>query len=208
VRGSVNRLYRIRLSADAPERVDSVDIRHVDIQLSFKNALVFYDNIPGLDTALLIVGQGGLTFSPSDPSEAHQLVLTYKSPRLEDTISYAYIRCSPSFFGRNVTIRKAAGAVKPVTLKERDLAASLFRKLSANYFTIQTPLTDEALFPRGRSLRVRGAETVSSPMSYTPPPRRLFHDRARDGSSTSTAGPEEDEGGCSPLRPEEQLRAL
>ena len=155
------------------ERVEAIEVRHVDIRLNFRNALVFYDNVPGLETALLIIGRGSLVFSPSDPSESHQLSLIYKSPHLQDTVSYAYIRCSPSFFGRNITIRKTSGPPKPpATRAETDQAASLFRKLGSNYFTIQTPLSAEPLsfLPQGdeASFEFEGRKSGELAYVYSP----------------------------------------
>lgn len=173
VRGSVSRLYSIQLPAGPPERVESIEVRHVDIRLNFRNALIFYDNVPGLDTALLIIGRGSLVFSPSDPGESHQLSLIYKSPHLQDTVSYAFIRCSPSFFGSNITIRKAPGPPKPPASRaETDRAASLFRKLGSNYFTVQTPLSVEPLsfLPQGdeASFEFDGRKTGEMAYVYSP----------------------------------------
>jgi hypothetical protein len=146
VHGNVSQLYKIKIPADRVEKVESVQIEHTDIRITFKDALIYYDNIPGLDTAALIIGRGAVVFSPSDPNESHQLVLMYKSPRLQDSISYAYVRCSPSFFERHITLRKnPAFSTYAPTPAEKSLADSLFRKLSPRFFTVQTPLSPEPL---------------------------------------------------------------
>ncbi|OGD18513.1 MAG: hypothetical protein A2W03_05180 [Candidatus Aminicenantes bacterium RBG_16_63_16] len=173
VRGNVSQLYKIKLPSGPPDRVDAVEVRHIDIRLAFRNALVFYDNVPGLDTALLIIGEGSLVFSPSDPSESHQLSLTHKSPRLQDSVSYAFIRCSPSFFGRNISIQKKPGPAKaPASKAEINLAASLFRKLGSHYFTIQTPLSAEPLsfVPQGdeAAIEFQGRKTGELSYVYSP----------------------------------------
>jgi len=169
VRGNISQLYKIRFPEGPAERVDAVEVRHVDILLTFRNALVFYDNIPGLDTALLIIGEGSLVFSPSNPSESHQLFLTYKSPRLQDSVSYAYIRCSPSFFRQNIIFQKRPGPPKaPAAQAETALAGSLFRKLGAHYFTIQSPLSDEPLsfIPQGDEAAIEFQGRTAGELSY------------------------------------------
>jgi Peptidase family M1 domain len=171
--GNVSPLYKISIPAGPPERVAAVEIQHVDIRLAFRNALVFYDNVPGLDTALLIIGDGSVVFSPSDPAESHQLSLIYKAPRLQDSIAYAYIRCSPAFFARNVAIQKKPGSSPaPATEAETALAGSLFQKLGARYFTIQTPLSAEPLsfVPQGdeAAFEFQGRKTGEMSYVYSP----------------------------------------
>ncbi len=171
--GSLSQLYKIQIPAGLVERVDEVEVRHIDIRLDFRNALVFYDNVPGLETALLIIGDGSVDFTPSDPSESHQLSLVYRSPRLHDSVSYAYIRCSPSFFAGNVIFRKRPGtAPGPPTEAESALAASLFRKVAFHYFTIQTPLSAEPLsfLPQGdeAAFEFQGRQTGEMSYVYSP----------------------------------------
>lgn len=169
VRGNVSQLYKIKIPADRVEKVESVEIDHADIRLTFKNALVFYDNIPGLDTAALIIGEGALVFSPSDASESHQLSLMYKTPRLQDSVAYAYVRCSPSFFERHIVLKKRPGApAYQATPAERSLASSLFKKLSPRFFTIQTPLSSDSLsfLPQGDEAAFEFLGRKTGEMSY------------------------------------------
>lgn len=146
VRGSISRLYKIKIPAEHVERVDSIEIRHIDISLTFKNALLFYDNIPDLETALLIVGEGRLFFSPSNSNEKHQLQLIFKNKTLEDTVDHAFLRFSKSFFEQNIKITRKPGAPKDAVGEvERNKAYSLFMKYYLHYFTIQSPLSEDPL---------------------------------------------------------------
>ena len=82
--GNITSLYMVQIPSIRAERVESVEIEHQDIKLSFKNALLFYDNIPELETALVIIGKGDVRFSPSDSIEKHLLELSYKKDFLKD----------------------------------------------------------------------------------------------------------------------------
>jgi hypothetical protein len=146
VRGGISQLYKLRIPGEHLERVESIEIRQVDITLTFKDALVFYDNVPDLETALLVLGQGHLTFAPSDPGEQHQLELIFKSRILEDTVSHAFLRFSKSFFEQNVTITRKPGAPQSgASEAERNKAYSLFVKYYPHYYTIQSPLSSDLL---------------------------------------------------------------
>jgi hypothetical protein len=152
VSGSIRNLYKVRLPLELAERAASVEIIHADIRMTFEDAAVFYDNIPGLDTALLIVGKGRLDFEPSDPGEKHQLQLLYKSPALEDRLESVFVRCSNGFFHSNIKIRPAEGkAIRPVSPAEKAAAASIFQRSYPRSFTIQNSMTGDLLsfLPQG-----------------------------------------------------------
>jgi hypothetical protein len=145
-RGNISHLYKIMMPAERAERVESVEIRHVDITITFKNAVIFYDNIPDLETALLILGEGHLSFSPSDPREKHQIELIYKNKTLDDTLKYAFLRFSPSFMENNIKIvRKPESSGDAISEAERNKAYSLFMKYHLHYFTIQSSLSQAPL---------------------------------------------------------------
>jgi hypothetical protein len=152
ITGTVSNLYKIKIPGERVERVESIDIEHVDIKLSFKDALCFYDNIPNLQTALLIIGKGHLHFSPSDPAEQHQLELIYENPFLEDNLEYAFIRCSNIFFENNIKIKGGSDKnVSPLSPAVKNRAYSLFLKNYSRSFTIQNSLNGELLsfLPQG-----------------------------------------------------------
>jgi hypothetical protein len=152
VTGSINRLYRVELPSDGAERVSGVEIDHADIRLSFSDATIFHDNVPGLETAFVVVGRGHVRFSPSDPVERHQLSLIYKDSVIDDRIGYAYIRCSDAFFKTHINIRRdGSRPLLPVTQAETDKAAAIFLKAYPRSFTIQNSLSGEILsvLPQG-----------------------------------------------------------
>ena len=148
--GKISNLYRIKIPAERAEHVRSVEILHRDIRLSFTGAAVFYDNIPGVDTAFLIIGKGTVRFSPSDGIEKHQMELLYRKPFLEDDIDYAYVRCSDSFASSNIRIARGDGE-PAVTQPETARAAALFARNYPRSFTIESSVDKEILsfLPQG-----------------------------------------------------------
>ncbi len=151
VAGDIQTLYKISIPSDRMERAESVEINHIDIQLVFHNAAVFYDNLPNRDTALLIVGKGDIRFAPSLEREQHQLELLYGKPVLTDNLKYVYIRCSNSFFKKNIFITQPSENAAPITQSERNKAYSLFVKHYSRSFTIENSLNSERLsfLPQG-----------------------------------------------------------
>jgi len=151
VAGDIQTLYKISVPSDRMERAESVEINHIDIQLVFHDAAVFYDNLPNQDTALLIVGKGDLRFAPSLEREQHQLELLYDKPVLTEALKYVYIRCSNSFFKNNIFISKPDDDPAPITQAEQNKAYSLFVKHYSRSFTIEDSLNSERLsfLPQG-----------------------------------------------------------
>ncbi len=137
-------LYRLKIPASEVARAERVIIRHQDISLTFHNALVFFDNLPEIETALLIIGQGRVYFDPSDPNEKHQLKLIYKNEILTAELDQAYLRFSPSFFTRHIEIK---GAIPLTTLNQRESeqASKIFALYNERFFTLENSLTREML---------------------------------------------------------------
>ncbi len=101
-----NLSYKLKIPSSHIEKVQSIEVKHIDIKLNFENALIFYDNIPDLETALVIIGEGRTVFRPSHPREQHQLQLIYSDKILQDNLKYAYLRFSNDFFKKNITIER------------------------------------------------------------------------------------------------------
>jgi hypothetical protein len=150
--GGLESLYKVRIPSDRVVRAASVEIDHVDIKLSFEDALVFYDNIPRVDTALVIIGRGRVEFDPSDPVEKHQLELYYKKDVLQDRLDFLYLRGSDAFFREHVRIRPAEGpSARPVLRSESERAAALFMRYYPRSFTFENSMTGElfSFLPQG-----------------------------------------------------------
>ncbi len=139
VTGSMSRLYKIRIPSGRAVRARRVEIRRVDVNLTFTDAAVFYDNLPDVETALVVVGRGRVAFTPSDANERHQLDLLYKKDRIEDDVGSVFVRCSPGGFDSVVDIETDGGGA-PVSAAERDKAAALFDRNYPRSFTIENSI--------------------------------------------------------------------
>lgn len=150
--GKMRHLYRLKIPSPRVERVDRVEITHVDIQITFRDALVFYDNLPHHETALLIMGKGQIYFSPSSPIEKHQLEMIYDKKFLKDKLEYAYFRFSDSFFKNNVQMSQDSEKDIPVDQKDKNKAHSLFSKHYPRSFTVRSSINNELLsfIPQGK----------------------------------------------------------
>lgn len=144
VTGTMTTLYKVHIPAERFERARRVEVMHQDIRIAFTDAAVFYDNIPGLETGLVIVGKGTVDFSPADPNEQHQLELLYKKKELRDDIDSLYVRCSSSFFASNIVLETGDGS-RAVSSVERDKAAAVFSRNYPRSFTIESSF-DRNLF--------------------------------------------------------------
>jgi len=168
----LKRLYKLQIPSGREEQVKYVEIKHADLAITFQNPLVFYDNVPDIETALLVVGEGELLFSPSLPRERHQLDLVYKNRFLKDKLNYVYLRCSDSLFNRNVRIEKGEGKKYPPAQSDLNKAYSLFSKLYYRSFTIENSLNGELLsfIPQGEEtvIEFEGKKTGKFTYIYSP----------------------------------------
>jgi hypothetical protein len=150
VAGNMTSLYKVRITSERAERVRRVEVTHKDIRIAFADAAVFYDDVPGQETALIVVGKGTVVFSPGDPNEKHQLSLLYKKNELADDIDSLYVRCSSSFFASNIVLERGDGT-PAVSAEERDKAATVFSRNYSRSFTIESSFDKTLLsfLPRG-----------------------------------------------------------
>jgi len=166
--GALTTLYKIVIPSGPAERARRVTVRQEDIEIVFENAWVFHDNLPDLETALLIVGKGSLRFSPSDEIERHQLELRYGRTVIEDGLENAFLRGSDDFFRSNVVIEPGPAGPSPASQTEINRAYSLFTKYYPRSFTIENSLTSGLLsfLPRGGQAVVEMQTRRTGELSY------------------------------------------
>jgi hypothetical protein len=168
----VRNLYKIMIPSGLEERVSRVEIKHADIQITFHDPVVYYDNIPDVETALLVIGKGEVRFSPSIARERHQLELVYKKGFLQDRLNYVFMRCSNSLFENNVRIEKSQGNHPPVDQTEKNRAHSLFAKHYPRSFTVENSLDGKLLsfIPQGEEavIEFEGKKTGKFTYIFSP----------------------------------------
>lgn len=149
--GQTQTLYKLKVPSERMERVRKVVIDHRDISFSFKDPVVFYDNVPNIETALIVIGEGEVNFTPSLPREQHHLELIYNQKYLQDKIEYVYLRFSPDFFKNNIKIIKGAAEKETIAESEKELAQALFIKNYPRSFTVRSSLTQDffSVLPKG-----------------------------------------------------------
>ncbi len=147
VSGGLGVLYKLRLPSGRALRAGRVEVSHQDFKLTFTEAFVFHDNLPDLETGLIVLGEGRLRFTPSHAAERHQLELRYGTPYLEDKIESAYLRFSPGYFQSHVRIESE----RPIELSAEKAealaakAAAIFRDRYGASFTVENSLTGEPM---------------------------------------------------------------
>jgi len=149
--GQTQTLYKLEIPSGRSERVKRVEVKHKDISITFRDPIVFYDNIPGIETGLILIGKGHLEFTPSLPREQHNLELLNNDRSLRSSIDSIYLRFSPSFFKENIKIVRGAEEPKPIERPEIDLASDIFRKNYPRSFTVRSSLTHDffSILPQG-----------------------------------------------------------
>ena len=187
VAGDISTLYKIVMPNDRVERAARVEVKHEDISLTFTDALVFYDNIPEVETALIVIGRGRVQFSPSVPAEKHQLALAYGKSELNTNLDYAYLRFSQSYFTGNVRIEKPAGGeAGPALQSTVNRAYSIFAKNYSRSFTVENPLNGQvySILPQSQETVFEFRTTDGQDFTYifSPYAEEEVHlvDRGRD----------------------------
>ncbi len=165
-------LYKLHLPTDRTLRARSVEVKHHDISITFRNAVCFFDNLPEMDTALIIVGDGRVHFAPSHPREQHQLDLVYNKPYVDDRLEYLYLRMSPAFFRSSILIEPEEEDADLVSQAELNKAYSLFTKHYSRSFTVRNSLTEDlfSVLPQGQEaiLEFKGQKIGDITYVYSP----------------------------------------
>ena len=196
--GDVTSLYRVAIPGGRTEKGARVEVDCDDIHLTFSEATVFYDNIPGLDTAMVILGKGRVQYSPSVEAERHQLELALGKQQLNESLESLYLRASPSFFRESVRVDLKARTGSPsVTPSEAEAAGAIFEKNYPRSFTVENPFnrqfytvlpqSDEAVFEL-QTDGGRGFTYIHSPFF---PEEIHFIDRSKDRLINLYSPPEE-----------------
>jgi hypothetical protein len=161
------RLYKVRIPAERAVRARRVEVSHADVRFTFTDAAVFYDNLDGVETALVVVGRGRVAFTPGDANEKHQLELLYKKDRIEDDIESLFVRCSSGYFASNIVVSADEGGAA-VSAAERTKAAAVFARNYPNSFTIESSIDGSLLsfLPQGEEAVLQFKARKAGDMVY------------------------------------------
>lgn len=176
--------YKLRMPASRALRAARITVRHADFTATFENAWIFSDNITRLETGLIIVGRGRMQFAPSSDTERHQLSLRYGTSYLERRLTAAYLRFSPSFFQRNITIVPAGGRISEPTRADLERAREVFERYYGESFSISNPFVGERLsvLPQGEQavFELETASATGFTYMYSPFAEEEVHFRSRE----------------------------
>lgn len=204
VSSSLKDLYRLRFPGEGNTLARNIRLAQKDIVITFSEGQIFFDNLPGIETAMIIIGRGQVRFQPSDEIERNQLTRVYRKPYFEEPLEYVYIRGSDSYFRDNLLYEPVAGP--PPSVPAEVLNNRVYSIFSRNYsrsFTLENSLTGELLTflpPSGETvIELKTVKGESSPMSIPPSAKRKFPFLTGRRTGCSTAIPPRKRGrkGCS-----------
>lgn len=146
VSSSLKDLYRLRFPGERSIYARNIRLAQKDIVINFTEGEIFFDNLPGVDTAVIIIGRGQVHFQPSDEIERHQLTRIYRKPALEEALEYVYVRGSDNYFQKNLLYEpvQVPVAAEPPKVKA-NRAYSIFSRNYSRSFTLENSLTGELL---------------------------------------------------------------
>ncbi|MGQ9618664.1 MAG: M1 family aminopeptidase [Candidatus Aminicenantia bacterium] len=167
VLGKVPELYNIYLPSEKVERVKEFILTYPDIEISFKNAILFWDNLPeGKNTALLVYGNGLLRFSPSSDEEKHQISIYFDKPEILNPTKWLYVRFSPSMINKNMQIIEPIKINPPPEIVKK--AAEIFYEYSPLSYSIELPSFERILFtiPSSQEILIESIEGKIGEFTY------------------------------------------
>lgn len=138
-------LYEVKIPSEKIEKVKEIIILSQDIEVVFKNSIVFWDNLPeGSNTAIIVYGDGILRFSPSSREERHQVSFHFKDSQIVNPIKWLYVRFSPLSLSKNIKILEPIKITSPQEIYQR--ASEIFSEFSVLSYSIELPAFQKTLF--------------------------------------------------------------
>ena len=136
--GNVGGLYRLSLNAAKQYEIRNLTVRAPDLTLHIPSGTAFVAEIPDGPTAVILLGDGEMVFSPPDAAERTQVRIFSGHEVLETGFDAAFIRVRPNDF----TERFPPGALIPRAVSQGDLrrAGDVFEEYIGK--TLQIDLAD------------------------------------------------------------------
>lgn len=146
VNSSLRNLYRLSFPGEKSIYARNIQLTQSDLIVTFTEGQIFFDNLPEIDTAIIIVGKGQIHFEPSDEIEKNQLRKIYKKPYFEENIEHVYVRGGQNYFRNNLHYEPVEQSEGNRNLKVSDNQVySIFARNYARSFTVKNSLTGELL---------------------------------------------------------------
>lgn len=160
-------LYEVKIPSEKIEKVKEIRVIARDIEVVFKNAIVFWDNLPeGNNTAIIVYGDGLLHFSPSSREERHQISVYFKNSEIINPIKWAYVRFSPLSLSKNIEIIEPVRIISPPKIHQR--AMEIFSEFSTLSYSIELPDFKKTLFtlPSPQEILIESIEGKLGDFTY------------------------------------------
>lgn len=141
--GGLDSLHHLELDPEKQFSASNLVIAGEDMTLRMSAGSVFVANISTGTTALVLVGDGTITFEPEPEAEQGQVRIFAGQETLETEFSQAFVRVNPEDFASRVSTR----ALTEVPVNRRDLndAREIFEELaSLSYLVDLSDLSNRA----------------------------------------------------------------
>ncbi len=160
-------LYEVKIPSERVERVKEINVISQDIEVSFKDAIVFWDNLPqGRNTSIIVYGEGFLRFSPSSREEKHQISVHFGSSEILTPVKWLYVRFSPLSIGKSIKISEPVRIKSPPELFLK--ASEIFSKFSTLSFSMELPAFKKTFFtlPSAQEILIESIEGKLGEFTY------------------------------------------
>ncbi len=160
-------LYEVKIPSERVERVKEINVISQDIEVSFKDAIVFWDNLPqGRNTSIIVYGEGFLHFSPSSREEKHQISVHFGGSEILTPVKWLYVRFSPLSIGKNIKISEPVRIKSPPELFLK--ASEIFSKFSTLSFSMELPAFKKTFFtlPSPQEILIESIEGKLGEFTY------------------------------------------
>ncbi len=141
--GGLDTLHHLTLDPNIQFDAENLIVAGEDMTLRLSRGSVFVANIANGTTALVLVGDGTITFEPEVAAEKGQLQIFSGSERLETDFDHAFVRINPEVYASRVSTR----ALTQVDVDRGDLreAQDVFDELAGfSYLVDLSELSDRA----------------------------------------------------------------
>lgn len=131
---AVEGLYRLELDPATQYRARRLVVRAEDLELRLHDGTVFVARIDEGVTALILLGQGEMIFSPRPLAERGQIKLLAGEERLRTAFNRAFVRLHPDEFRTRLNVE--ALVPQPVTRAAFDQAREMFQQFVGRSFSL------------------------------------------------------------------------